>query len=204
MNDFTNEKYLLEQIKSGNHKAFEYLFNVYRPRLYGYAIRFIDDTEMANDIIQECYLNLWEKRKNLEQTSLTSFLFTMVRNACLNYLKHKSIVENYQIEYLANIEGEEKLYYTDFMMNSEYKLLYNELQEQIKQVLDKRPKRSREIFLMSRFQGLKNREISEKLQISTTAVEKHLSKAMAIFSENFKKCYNGDLYILALLFLLSK
>lgn len=201
MTDFLNEEYLLEEIKSGNHKAFEYLFRVYQPRLYAYAVRYVEDEDMAHDIIQECYLHLWEKRLILEQVSLTSLLFTMVRNGCLNYLKHKSIVENYKIEYLANIDGEERLYQSDFTLEGEYKVLYNELQEQIQYVIDKLPERSKQIFLMSRFQGLKNREIADQLQISTTAVEKHLSKALKIFSDYFKKLYPTDLYITILLFL---
>lgn len=153
MSNFADETELLKEIQHGNHKAFEYLFKVYQPRLYAYAVRYIDDEEMAHDMVQECYLHLWEKRMLLEQVSLTSLLFTIVRNGCLNYLKHKSIVENYRVEYLANIDGEEKLYQADFTLNAEYKLLYDELQEQIQYVIDQLPNRSREIFLLSRFQA---------------------------------------------------
>lgn len=201
MKQYSDEKYLLNEVKRGSHEAFEYLFKAYQPRLYNYAIRFVEDQDMAHDIIQECYLHLWEKRMLLEQVSLTSLLFTMVRNGCLNYLKHKSIVENYKIEYLANIDGEERLYQADFTMSSEYHLLYNELQEQIQHVIDNLPERSKEIFLLSRFQGLKNREIADKLQISTTAVEKHLSKALKSFADYFKKEYPADLCIAILYFL---
>jgi RNA polymerase sigma factor (sigma-70 family) len=139
MTEFADEKYLLEEVKRGSHKAFEYLFRVYRPRLYNYAIRFVEDSDMAHDIVQECYIHLWEKRMLLEQVSLSSLLFTMVRNGCLNFLKHQSVVENYKIEYLAKIDGEEHLYQADFTMSSEYHLLYNELQEQIQHVIDNLP-----------------------------------------------------------------
>ncbi len=201
MKEFSDETYLLEEVKRGSHKAFEYLFRAYQPRLYSYAIRFVEDSDMAHDIVQECYLHLWEKRMLLEQVSLTSLLFTMVRNGCLNYLKHQSIVENYKIEYLAKIDGEERLYQADFTMSSEYQLLYNELQEQIQHVIDNLPERSKEIFLLSRFQGLKNREIAEQLHISTTAVEKHLSKALKSFADYFKKEYPAELCIIILYFL---
>jgi RNA polymerase sigma-70 factor (ECF subfamily) len=201
MQEFADEKYLFDEIKQGSHKAFEYLFKAYQPRLYRYAIRFVKDADMARDIVQECYLHLWEKRDLLQRVSLTSLLFTMVNNGCLNYLKHKSIVDNYKFEYLSNIDGEERLYQADFTMSSEYHLLYNELQEQIQYVIDKLPKRSKEIFLMSRFQGLKNREIADRLHISTTAVEKHLSKAMKSFSIYFKKEYPTELCIVILCFL---
>ena len=162
----------------------------------GYAIRFVEDEETTRDIIQECFLRFWEKRELLSAVSVTSLLFAMVRNGCLNYLKHLSIVEKHQIEYLASIDGEERLYYADFTLDAEHKLLYDELQEQINLVIGQLPERSREIFLMSRFKGLKNREIADKLQISTTAVEKHIAKALKSFSKHFKDKYPVDIYIM--------
>lgn len=198
MIDFSDDKFLLEEIKKGNNQAFEYLFKNYYPRLYGYAIRFVEDEETARDIIQECFLHFWEKRELLSAVSVTSLLFAMVRNGCLNYLKHLSIVEKHQIEYLAKIEGEERLYYADFSLDSEYKLLYDELQEQINIVIAELPERCREVFLLSRFEGLKNKEIAARLQISTTAVEVHISKALLRFSKHFKDKYPVDIYIMVL------
>lgn len=198
MIDFSEDRFLLEEIKKGNNGAFEYLFKRYYPRLYGYAIRFVEDEEIARDIIQECFLHFWEKRELISAVSVTSLLFAMVRNGCLNYLKHLSVVEKYQIEYLANIEGEERLYYADFSLDSEYKLLYDELQEQIRIVISELPERCREVFLLSRFKGLKNKEIAARLQISTTAVEAHISKALSRFSKHFKGKYPVDIYIIIL------
>ena len=173
--DNLDNRVLLSAIKSCNNSAFEYLYRSYYPRLRGYALRFVKDEETADDIVQECFLIFWEKRHSLTSISLTSLLFSMIRNACLNYLKHLFIVDNYRLDYLANIGGEEQLYQFDFNSHTDNPLLYKELQEQIKFVINKLPERCREVFLMSRFQGLKNREIAEQLHISTTAVEKHLS-----------------------------
>lgn len=197
MIEFSNESILINEIKRGNTRAFEYLFKNYYSRLRGYAIRFVDD-ETACDIIQECFLRLWEKREVLSAGSIISLLFAMVRNGCLNYLKHVSIVEKHQIEYLANINGEERLYHADFSMDVEHKLLYKELVEQINVVLDSLPVRCREVFVMSRFKGMKNREIAEKLQVSTTSVEKQISKALLSFSKYFKDKYPVDVYIMIL------
>lgn len=177
MVDFSDEKFLLDEIRKGNNQAFEYLFKAYYPRLCGYAIRFVEDEETARDIIQECFLRFWEKRELLSAVSVTSLLFAMVRNGCLNYLKHLSIVEKHQIEYLASIDGEERLYYADFTLDAEHKLLYDELQEQINLVIGQLPERSREIFLMSRFKGLKNREMQTnfryRLRQSRSTLRKH-------------------------------
>lgn len=105
MVEFYSDKDLLDELKKGNHQAFEYLFKNYYPRLLGYAVRFVENEEMARDIVQECFIKFWDKRALLEAVSVTSLLFAMVRNGCLNYLKHLAVVEKHQIEYLASIGG---------------------------------------------------------------------------------------------------
>ncbi len=195
MVDFSDDNTLVKEIRKGNKQAFEYLFKSYYPRLRGYAIRFVKDEETVRDIIQECFLHFWEKRAYLTSLSLSSLLFAIVRNGCLNYLKHQAVVEKHQLEYLADIQGEERLYTADFCVDAEYKLLTDELQEQIDLVIGRLPRRCREVFILSRFEGLKNREIAEKFQISLTAVEVHISKALQIFSRHFKEKYPIDIYL---------
>lgn len=198
MMDFSDDKLLLKEIRAGNKQAFEYLFKSYYPRLRGYAVRFIDDEENARDIIQECFLRFWEKRELLSTISLPSLLFAMVRNACLNSLRHRAIVEKYQLEYLAHIQGEERLYHTDFLMDTEYRLLYDELCEQINLVIGELPARCREVFLLSRYEGLKNREIADRFHISVSAVEAQITRALYHFSKHFKEKYPLDIYLIIL------
>lgn len=204
MVDFTDEKVVLQEIKNGNNQAFEFLFKSYYPRLRGYAIRFVNDEEAVRDIIQESFLKFWEKRFLIEAVSISSLLFAMVRNACLNYLKHLQVVEQRNIGSLDSIEGKEELYYIDFKQTPESTLLYKELQEQVDAVIHTLPERCREVFMMSRFDKMKNREIAEALQISTTAVEKHLSKAMGQFSRHFNDKYPLDVYIVILAWLIAE
>ena len=72
MADFSDDSYLLEEIKRGNEEAFVYLFKNYFPRLRGYANRLIDEEESVRDIIQECFLKFWDKRGLLSSVSITS------------------------------------------------------------------------------------------------------------------------------------
>lgn len=204
MKNFTDEKYLLQEIKAGSGEAFAFLFNSYYPRLHGYAARFVDDKEVVRDIVQESFLKFWEKRDLIEAVSVSSLLFAMVRNACLNYLKHIQLVEQQSLDYLNTLAGEEGLYYWDFNLNPEYSLLYRELQQQVDLVMNSLPSRCREVFEMSRFKKMKNREIAEYLHISTTAVEKHIAKALARFSTHFRDKYPMDIYIMILAWLLSE
>lgn len=200
---YTDEHILLQAIKQGNETAFEYLFKSYYPRLRGYALRFVEDEETVRDILQESFMHFWERRQQIEPVSVTSLLFVIVRNACLNYLKHKQLVEQLSLKDAIQTMGKEELYCWDFGVNPEQKLLYEELQTQIHQVLQRLPKRCREVFTMSRFQHLKNREIADELQISTTAVEKHISRALKAFSYHFKDNHQLKIYIIMLIGLME-
>lgn len=201
----SNEKTLIKAISCGSRDAFEYVFKRYYQRLVGFGKRYIQDEEVVQDIVQDCFAILWEKRSSVSviSVSIPSFLFAMVRNGCLNHIKHEQVIQKYEIEYLAFAKGEERLYHIDFGLEVEHKLLYEELKEKITQVVDRLPERCREVFILSRFEGLKNHEIAEKLQISTTAVEKHISKAMQKFSEYFKDEYSFDVYIIIIAWLIG-
>lgn len=197
--DLKDETVLFDEIKRGDGQAFQCLFSRYYRRLLGYASRFVDDYMVAEDLVQDSFARLWEKREMLESVSLSSLLFTIVRNNCINHLKHQALVDIHSVDWLENLDGEERLYNLDFCPDVEMALLYKELMAQIPLVLERLPPRSREVFLMSRSQGLKNREIAERLVISTTAVEKHIKRALEAFEHHFKEKYPVDIYRLAIL-----
>lgn len=199
---FSTNEDLLESIKQNDHAAFEYLFKRFYPRLLGYAIRFVQDEDVAKDILQECFMNFWEKRQLLSAVSISSLLFLMVRNTCLNYLKHHMLANYLSIDYLSTLDGEEKLYSADLMFSTDENILYEDLKTQIDAALSKLSPRSREIFLLSRFDGMKNKEIAELLGISTTAVEKHISKSLKVISDYLKDNSSYYQYIVIMSFFL--
>lgn len=182
-----SENELIELVNNGDKTAFDYIYKRYAPRLKRYAYRFTQDTSASEDIIQECFTAFWERREEIKSVALTSLLFTIVRNTCINYLKHKELLTTENLEYLKNIEGEERLYNHDFEFNPESSIVYNELLSQVNSIIPQLPERCREVFILSRMKGLKNREIADKLNISTTAVEKHISKAIQFFKSKLER-----------------
>ncbi len=188
---------ILARIKEGDQEAFGFLYKSYAPRLLRYASHFTLNSDIAEDLVHECFISFWEKRKQIKPLSLRSLLFTMTRNACLNYLKHENLIEKKTLDHLMEHEGEERLYNLDFQHTPESALLLEELRAQIQAVMDSLPPRSREVFSLSRIHGLKNREIAEQLSISDTAVEKHIAKALRLFFINFK----DKEYLLVIIFL---
>jgi RNA polymerase sigma-70 factor (family 1) len=180
--------------ETSEQQDFEQLYIDYQLRLTAYARRFVNDVSEAQDLVQDCFLNLWNRSTPVDRQQAPMLLFVMVRNRCLDYLKHKKSVDKYALCYRSKIRGEERLYNYDFALSdTERTYLYEELERQIQTILDTLPERCREVFILSRFQGLKNREIAALLQISLQAVEKHIQKALRIFTDALSK--NESLYL---------
>lgn len=145
--------------------------------------------QVAEDIVQGFFVNLWLKSKELEiNTSLKSYLFTSVKNKCLDYHKHNKVRENY----LDHITESSSLESSQFNMYIE-----SELNEILSSAMEKLTPRCREIFELSRFSGLKNAEIAEDLNISKRTVELQISNALKILREELKDIL--PLFLIALL-----
>jgi|GEM_PF-284248 len=157
-------------------------------------------------LVHDCFMALWDRQAPLDPEEARMLLFAMTRNRCLNYLKHKSIVDKYTISCLARAKiGEERLYNYDFSFaENGHPYLYQELEQQIQRIMDSLPERCREVFFLSRFQGLKNREIAERLHISLHTVERHIQRALRIFAEALEREQSIYLQILILAWLMNQ
>ena len=178
----TDDKYLFEQIKRGDTKAFEMTFRRFAPRLEAFACRYTNDSIEAEDIVQEAFLKLWERRELLENISLSAFLFMLVRNDCLNRAKHQQIIESVEVR-LTEMEQVEQLYAIDFAEDPSTRLVYKELATAIDHIMEALPDKCREAFTLSRLKGLKNREIASQMAITEKVVEKHITRALKRFKE---------------------
>jgi RNA polymerase sigma-70 factor (ECF subfamily) len=175
---------LFDKVRSGDLKAFELLFSIYFARLNDFAKNVVRDDFISQDIVQEVFVKVWEKRAEIESLNLEAFLFRLVRNRCLDYIKHLKVVNNRMQQ--INISSKyEELYRIDFIGNEPYVLIEEELKTKIEKTIQSLPDRCREVFILSRMDGLKNKEIAEKLDINIKNVERHLSRAMQTFRKNF-------------------
>ncbi len=160
------DQFLFERIKKSDEKAFETLFRTYYPFLCQYATQLLREPSEAEEIVQELFVRLWERRKEINiETSVKNYLFRAVKNSCLNYLRHAKIKSNY-------IPSEENFY-----VDEEYDFqaeLIKKIEESIASLPDKR----REIFRLSRQEGLKYKEIAAKLNVSVKTVETQMGIAI--------------------------
>ena len=99
----------LHRIKSGDEQAFEKLFKAQYPALCGYARKYLEDLDQAEEVVQEMFFNFWQKREKIEiNISAEAYLFRSVRNSCLNYLKHLKIREEHRLATSEEIRRKEQ------------------------------------------------------------------------------------------------
>jgi RNA polymerase sigma-70 factor (ECF subfamily) len=153
----------------------EKIYKLYYPKLFGFARNYIPTDEDAENIVQDVFLILWEKRNELVISyTLTSWLFTLVKNKCLNFLRHKLIEEEYKAQMQEELSFKLcSLEALDYSYHSE-----KELEEKIRQALDALPERCRAVFVKSRIEGMKYKEIAEELGISVNTVENQMATAL--------------------------
>ncbi len=144
-----------------------------------YAYSFLRDKEDAEEIVQSTFLLVWERKETLEiRTSVKPYLYAMVRNACLNVLKHQRIKERHATETMAVAAHSDE--------SVSQLIAANELELRIKEAMDELPEQCRLVFKLSRFEELKYAEIAEQLNISIKTVENHMGKALKIMREKLK------------------
>ncbi|MBL4655698.1 MAG: RNA polymerase sigma-70 factor [Bacteroidia bacterium] len=167
----------VNKIEKIDKSSFEELFRTYFTGLCSFAKKYVQDLDIGKDIVHDVFVNMWDKRESIDTSkSIKSYLFTSVHNRCLNYIRDNKKFDQNEVDL-------ERLN-TDQNWESSDKLVEIELEEKINKVLDSLPEKCREIFLMNRFEGLKYKEVAEKLDISVKTVETQMSKALKILREN--------------------
>ena len=171
------ESNIIHEISAGSEKAFEHLFRKHYSSLCGYAAKYVWDLDQAEEIVQDLFYNLWNKKNNLSvDLSIEAYLFRAVRNACLNYLKHQKVRQQHADSVKRNPLSDSNA--------GEDPLETLELQNKIDEVVDALPPERKKIFQMSRYEGLKYKEIADQLGLSVKTVEAQMGKALKMLREN--------------------
>lgn len=164
-------------ININNEKTFEGIFKAHYESLVFFALKYVNDEAVAEELVQEMFSNLWIKSETLFiKTSLKSYLYGAVRNACLNYLKHEKIKQAhaaYEMQHQSSVVND------DF-------LEFDELQDKINAAFDKMPEKCRQMFEMNRYEGKRYQEIADELDVSIKTVENQMGKALKILRNELK------------------
>ena len=136
--------------------------------------------DAAEEIVQDLFYNYWKNKETLEvKISLKSYLYQATKNKCLKAIKHSLVKERYSSEMMRQQDE------TDTSSTNSLEL--EELNDVIEETLNKLPEKCKQIFILSRFEGMKYSEIAENLSISIKTVEANMGKALKAFRENLKQ-----------------
>ncbi|UTW61907.1 RNA polymerase sigma-70 factor [bacterium SCSIO 12741] len=170
---------MIRQIAEGNKRVFESVFRDYYSRLCGFAYSLIQDYDQSEEVVQDFFTDLWNKRESLEIRNLESYLFQSVKNRCFNYLKHLKVREVHAKEapHLSPSYSDE----TEEIVQA------NELQYRYEQAVQKLPEKRKQVFVLSRSEGLSYKEIAEQTGTSVKTVENQMGQALKFLREELKE-----------------
>ncbi len=171
-------------LQKGDKRSFEKVFIEFSDVLYHLSLQYVQKTEIAEEMVQDAFVKLWDVRENInDNKNLKNFLYTITKNNCLNYLRsQKAILQTKQdLKYI-----EMQLNYDALNLLASDNLEFEELQNKIETAINKLPEDIQTVFIMSRFEDLKYKEIASKLNISQKTVEARMSKALAILRTDLK------------------
>lgn len=166
--------------KKLNSKSFEQLYIAHAKRVYRICFSFVKDPELAKEMTQDIFTSIWERRNNLViKESYEQYLTKAAKLQVFQHFRKKATQAKFLDQSRENI-----CHHTNCTENQIY---YKDLSEEINQIMDRLPCRCREVFEMSRNQGMSNAEIASSLLISVKAVEKHMTKALTVFRKSLKE-----------------
>ncbi|MEI7501104.1 MAG: RNA polymerase sigma-70 factor [Bacteroidota bacterium] len=159
---------------------FELMFKAHYSALCSYAHGFLKDPDAAEEVVQEVMFRVWTGRESIViETSLRSYLFRAVRNGCMNVLKHLNIREEYK-SFREREMGETQ-------RSKEDEMIVSELEQKIREAIDRLPFERRKVFILSRYDGLTYGQIAEKLGLSVKTVENQMGKALKTLREELSE-----------------
>lgn len=187
------EKTILNNLKAGDEKAFEFIFKSYFQTLYNYAQNILHSGYGAEEVISNVFARLWERRDQINiDESLKSYLFRTVYNTCLNQLRQLKVEEKYK-SYFINYFVEAYTSGSEFPLE---KLIEEELENKISHIIESLPEQCRAMFLLSRDEGLTHDEIAVRFGVSVNTVHTQIARALKRFRDELRNYLSSILFCL--------
>lgn len=166
----SEEKYLLLRIAKGDREAFSVIFRLFFPKVYKFILSLVKREAEAKDIAQDVFIKIWIKRKKLRKVeSIDNYLFISARNSTLDFFRKASVKNE-----VAQSDIIDSMFASQLSFDSLKSIEDKSKVEYIKSLIEKMPPRRRDIFMMSRFDGIANDDIASIMGISKKTVENQL------------------------------
>jgi RNA polymerase sigma-70 factor, ECF subfamily len=178
-----DENDLISKIQKDDPEAFENLYHLYHKRVFAFASRIMPSNRDAEEIVQNVFMAVWYQRKTIRiSTSFSSYLFGITRHMVYDLIQQKIRHEAF-VEYFLEQNKE-------YDINTEDDVLFHELSEEVQRLMLDLPQRRREIFILSRMEGLSYQEISKKLGISENTVDTQIRHALRYLRDKISSYKN--------------
>lgn len=174
-----DDQQLVQSLQKGNVAAFDSLFEVYSPKLYGFAFKYFRNEHDAEELVQEVFVKVWENRLALKsEFSFKSYLFTIALNQIRKYFNKRAT----SLRYLESLRNDPEFSDNQALHENDYELAF----QQINLIIEQMPPRRREIFIKSKLEGKSSKEIAEELNISAGTVDNQVSEALRFIRTQIK------------------
>lgn len=170
-----------------NEIDFNAFYNKFYPRFVKYASWYLNDRAAAEDITQTTLMEYWINRRKIDaSTDVLGYLLTIVKNKCLNYLKHLSIADEYQRKRITLYDWEISARIHTLENTSYNDIFSHEIMSIVQRTLEDLPDQTRKIFNLNRFEDKPRKEIAKDLGVSQQTVDYHINKALEYLMEKLK------------------
>jgi RNA polymerase sigma-70 factor (ECF subfamily) len=172
---------IIQKVQEGNKEGLRILFDRYYKRLYLFALSLLEDQFMAEDVVQDIFIHMWENGRKLEiNGSLSSYLFGAVHHRSIHYLRKMKTRERHRQREMMKLREAEILamHSNDFSFSE---LESEEIRKVIGRVFDSLPQKTQVIFRLSRSGLMTNAEIAKHMKLHVKTVEYHISRALKAF-----------------------
>ncbi|WP_346861656.1 RNA polymerase sigma-70 factor [uncultured Draconibacterium sp.] len=170
---------LTRRVKSGEKEAYQALFERYAPKIYHFALSYLKSTADSEELVQDVFLKVWEKREILDATqNIKAFVFKIAINTIYDFIRRKNIENAFQEFSKANYAADSN--------NTWDTLIFEEMQTTINSLVAQMPEQRKKIFKLSKNKGLSNDEIAQELNLSKRTVENQLYRALLFLKEHLR------------------
>ena len=174
-----SDKELAHSIKQDEKDAFRELYDRYSPRIFRFAQSYLKNNDDSEELVQNTFLKIWENREILNtEKNIKAFIFKIAVNTIYDFIRRKNIEQAY-VDY-------QKLNFSPDENYTWHSVIYEEMLQNLQELMKQMPEQQRAIFQLSKIDGLSNDEIAQKLNLSKRTVENHLYRAISYLKTNFQ------------------
>lgn len=166
----------VQKIKEGDQNAFRLFIDIYSQDLYHFAVGYVNQREIAEEVVSDVFLEVWNRRSRLDEVNhLKSWLLTMVRNRAISYLRKENLRDTIPFD---DIED----YNVPLVQSPDTKMISEEEIEKINEAIASLPPKCKEVFMLAKIEKIPYKEIAKMINISVKTINIHVSKATRLIS----------------------